>query len=115
MLGTIGLGVSTSDDTPPESQTGFGAIRTALTAAFLLALVAGLLYASRYTSLQKRKSAADARSAASVHGLQVMNSPHHSTLFLNIQVHALILKTNLRTAVMPDVPVLLHASSCLKI
>jgi len=76
-VGTLGLGVSSEDPPaadpltppPPPSSFGFGSFLSL--AVFLAVLGAAVVYGSRLTTAQKRKSASGAKTAASVHGLQV--------------------------------------------
>lgn len=68
MLGTLGLGVS-SEETPGKAELGLTrVVRLAFCFAFL---GAAILYGSRIANPSKKKSAASAGMAASIHGLQV--------------------------------------------
>ena len=72
MLGTIGLGVSTEEDEEAgQPAATLGVARAAVIALSLVVLLGGLVYGSRLTTPQKRRSAAGARTAASINGLQV--------------------------------------------
>jgi hypothetical protein len=74
MVGTLGLGVSSEDPPagdPSSPPAAFGFVGFLSLAAFLVILAAAVAYGTRLTTAQKRKSASGAKTAASVHGLQV--------------------------------------------
>ena len=81
MLGTIGLGVSTEEDEEAQQPGAtLGVVRAAVIALSLVVLIGGLVYGSRLTTPQRRRSAAGAWTAASINGLQVRHRTLHNGL-----------------------------------
>ena len=79
MLGTIGLGVSTVEDEGARQPAAtLGVARAAVIALSLVVLIGGLVYGSRLTTPQRRRSAVGARTAASINGLQVRSRALHN-------------------------------------